>query len=739
MEVMRAVAAFLCLAATVAVRAAAPPGPYGVCAHLPNEGDVREELTLVRSAGIGWVRADFTWSYFEPTEGAWRYTKYDSTVAIADSLGIGILPILDYDAAWGEQAWQYPDKWVRYVSNVVARYHTSLRYWEVWNEQNIGFWHDTSESREAHYAELLRVSWSAIKAIDPQLQVLLGGLAGVDLDYLDSLYSHGAAANFDILNVHPYRYPGSPEAVSGGRPPLVEQIEDLRQAMSRNGDTNKPLWFTEIGWPTHTASVGQTRWSTFVRTCLRSLDTARTGWLIAYLDDPSFPPCQAAPITDALLGAAAPGIGSSVERVMLDELPALVTRGYHALVMPPGESFPVDHYGDMISFVKAGGILVLSSGVPLYYALSRQPDGSWSTATADANYRRGLHLDFEAWWFTAAAPRYADSIAVVPPFADSVLPSGDTRELRYLSAASLGTGDSLQPVVVAYDSAYEAPLAAIYHLDSDSLSGAVVVTTQFYANNTGVTPERQAVMLARSYLISCSRAVDRVFWYEFRANEDDPSYNEDHFGIVHRDFSPKPAYTAYATLTRARPGGSTQLDTSSLAFPSVLVYRTHWVRPDGVHGWAFWSLESPRQWQLDCSGNADSAFGLYGNPVPLMRQDSSVVLTLGEEPVYLFGPAAVALQPVSTERAVPGTDIAQAPLKAQARRSELVVEWPSASDRTTALEVATLSGRVILRAEQRLTACGLGRFALPHRHLGASCLVVTLRADGRQESVVVRR
>jgi len=154
-------------------------------------------------------------------------------------------------------------------------------------------------------------------AVDPQLQVLLGGLAGVDINYLDTLYVYGAGANFDVLNVHPYRYPGDPEFVSGGRPPLVDQIELLRETMERNGDTQKPIWFTEIGWPTHEPTTGQTLWSGFIRNCLRSLDGARVTWKVAYLDDSSYPPSQTAPISDALLNATVPGGETPVERIDL--------------------------------------------------------------------------------------------------------------------------------------------------------------------------------------------------------------------------------------------------------------------------------------------------------------------------------------------------------------------------------------------------------------------------------------
>ena len=46
-------------------------------------------------------------------------------------------------------------------------------------------------------------------------------------------------------------------------------------------------------------------------------------------------------------------------------------------------------------------------------------------------------------------------------------------------------------------------------------------------------------------MIEISRQVgsESLFFYEFRAKEKEPFYSEDHFGIVHRDFTPKAAYS----------------------------------------------------------------------------------------------------------------------------------------------------------------------------------------------------
>jgi hypothetical protein len=69
------------------------------------------------------------------------------------------------------------------------------------------------------------------------------------------------------------------------------------------------------------------------------------------------------------------------------------------------------------------------------------------------------------------------------------------------------------------------------------------------------TLRAQAEFIARSYLCAIVSGVEpKTFWYDFRNDGDDPIYFEHQMGIVHSDFSPKPAYLAYATLTRVLRG-----------------------------------------------------------------------------------------------------------------------------------------------------------------------------------------
>jgi len=56
--------------------------------------------------------------------------------------------------------------------------------------------------------------------------------------------------------------------------------------------------------------------------------------------------------------------------------------------------------------------------------------------------------------------------------------------------------------------------------------------------------------------LSCiiSGVEPKVFWYDLRNDGTDPHNFEANIGIMYKDFSPKPAYIAYSTMTRTLKG-----------------------------------------------------------------------------------------------------------------------------------------------------------------------------------------
>jgi hypothetical protein len=157
--------------------------------------------------------------------------------------------------------------WSKFLRALVGRYgptgtfwklHPELperpiRAWQIWNEEND---HRFAEASVSDYARLLRGSAPAIRSIDPDAQILLGGLYATPrtkpaLDattFLTRLYGHsGIRSLFDGVALHPYA--ADPSL-------MAADINALRAVMRRHGDGRRDLYITEFGWGSQTRAAG---------------------------------------------------------------------------------------------------------------------------------------------------------------------------------------------------------------------------------------------------------------------------------------------------------------------------------------------------------------------------------------------------------------------------------------------------------------------------------------------------
>lgn len=122
--------------------------------------------------------------------------------------------------------------------------------------------------------------------------------------------------------------------------------------------------------------------------------------------------------------------------------------------------------------------------------------------------------------------------------------------------------------------------------------------------------DEQAKRVARIHIISFAYGVDKIFWYNMRSLEADPHYAEHHFGLLHSDLSPKPAYLAYLAMTKMLPSKSTR--------PTLSVfgdtYLSSWKRSDGKRIWAIWNSKQTRSVALRISGRY-RLYDYFGNEI----------------------------------------------------------------------------------------------------------------------------
>ena len=152
------------------------------------------------------------------------------------------------------------------------------------------------------------------------------------------------------------------------------------------------------------------------------------------------------------------------------------------------------------------------------------------------------------------------------------------------------------------------------------------------------TLRAQAELIARSYLCAIVSGVDpRTFWYDFRNDGEDPIYFEHQMGVVYNDFSPKPAYAAYATLTRALRGQ--RLAGPVAAPPGVLAFKFKPTAGGPGETIALWSPQADAVVELPTTAPRVTRINGVGEQSEVQVQAGRVSVPLKQgAPVYLHFP-----------------------------------------------------------------------------------------------------
>jgi hypothetical protein len=264
--------------ASAAQKPVFPPDYFGVStgADLTNEsaGLFDGEMNIMKTAGVEWVRADIPWGLVEhdrPNEGNWLLV--DRIVNMVQAEGMKLDAIIGAPPRWAYAAPPPVDdcptgpdfdvfSYANFAAEVAQRYGSSrVQVIELENAPNLPGPHSDWHSANAcAYTRLMQASYPAIKAVDPNITVLTGGLGaqnnkrgGVSGDsFLASMYQFGAAGSFDAVSWHPYSYPCFPTGPCSKSRPWARTAV-VRQLMVDNGDGAKLIWATEFGSPTNGA------------------------------------------------------------------------------------------------------------------------------------------------------------------------------------------------------------------------------------------------------------------------------------------------------------------------------------------------------------------------------------------------------------------------------------------------------------------------------------------------------
>ena len=259
--------------------------PFGVMTHFA-QGWTTDVMQLLARGGIAQFRDEQYWQNVETTRttpATYSFTNYQAYMATASSLGLNPLMELDFaNTNYDGGSSPYTDDgrtgYANYCTALLARYGAQINAVEIWNEYNGSFSTGPATSdRPFFYSEMLKKSYTAIKAVRPDVRVVGGACVPVPLPWFQDLFAKGAQDYLDVLDVHPYR------SIAEGVEVDIAALQAL-SASYNHGNGAKPIWATECGAP-DTVNPGRqdmARYLVRLMTLMRSAGVERIYWYLAY-------------------------------------------------------------------------------------------------------------------------------------------------------------------------------------------------------------------------------------------------------------------------------------------------------------------------------------------------------------------------------------------------------------------------------------------------------------------------
>ncbi len=257
--------------------------PLGV--YLGGEASNLQAWELVAQAGLQWGRRRLDWKQVEPTNETpprYNWDAHDQIAANAQAAGVGLIWVVGEAPAWAATSSCGPvdlvslDRFALFFRAAVERYPQN-HYWELVNEPD---WNIAEQDLTGGcfgrypnaYAALLKTAWQTLHDVNPQAELLFGGLIAEDIgrwqrnhcewqqprpededcinfmqtggDFFDQVLQAGAAPYFDLVNVHSY-YAFHPRWDQYG-PSGLGKGRYYEQRLAKAG-TSKPLAISEMG------------------------------------------------------------------------------------------------------------------------------------------------------------------------------------------------------------------------------------------------------------------------------------------------------------------------------------------------------------------------------------------------------------------------------------------------------------------------------------------------------------
>ena len=255
----------------------------------------KQKFGMISAAGVNAIRNNgVLWSEVEPIKGERRWDTVktlENGLIDASAAGLDVILVVRSAPDWAQKVpgsscgpikEEELQSFALFMKDLVTRYSVppyNVRYWELGNEPDVapqgvssnsvfGCWGDDSDEYYGggYYAEMLQTVYPVMKAANPEVEVLIGGLL-LDCDpinppegkdckpakFLEGILLGGGGDFFDIISFHGYaHYSGGgglyndvhsiPWERRGGV--VLGKVDFIREVLSNFG-YNKPIMLTE--------------------------------------------------------------------------------------------------------------------------------------------------------------------------------------------------------------------------------------------------------------------------------------------------------------------------------------------------------------------------------------------------------------------------------------------------------------------------------------------------------------
>jgi len=201
------------------------------------QAKIDAEMPAISRLGVQYVRLEYPWTFLEPTKGIYDWSRADYIMTAANKYGLQIQPIIVFCPSWegSPTCVPNPTDFSTFVKALVTRYHSSIHYWEMWNETTDSHVHYFGGNEQQYIQNILNPGYNAVKAVDPSGQVMFSGQYNTTQGWIDGLFSNGA--KFDIAAYHDY----------SGSAATANSMARTIQGWLSNHNFQGPLWLGEFG------------------------------------------------------------------------------------------------------------------------------------------------------------------------------------------------------------------------------------------------------------------------------------------------------------------------------------------------------------------------------------------------------------------------------------------------------------------------------------------------------------